>query len=187
MEQQATTVQTSQDLVKHAIRFGAILAGIGIAITLLCYVIDYTMLADWKIGILMIVVSIGIVIYAGINYRTQVGGYLSYGKAFQHGYFTFLSAGVISTLFSILLYTVIDPDLPQNLSDAAIVKTEEMMRNFGAPDDAIEQQMDKMREDMPKRFSAVGLLTQLGWGLIIYAVLSLITSLFVRKNEPMIM
>ena len=190
MEQQTTTAQATsqnQDLVKHAIRFGAILSGIGIVLTLLFYAIDYTLLADWKFGIVMIVVSIGMVIYAGINYRNQAGGYLSFGKAFQHGYLTFLTAGVISTLFSILLYTVIDPDLPQNLSDAAVVKTEEMMRNFGAPEDAIEKQMDQMREDMPKRFSTVGLLTQLGWSLIIYAVLSLITSLFVKKNEPEVM
>src|SRR5688572_84710 len=173
MEPQSTTAQSTeqrQDLVKHAIRFGAIISGIGILLTLLIYVIDYTFMVDWKFAILMFAVSIGMVIYAGINYRNQTGGYLSYGKAFQHGYITFLAAGIISTLFSILLYTVIDPDLAQNMSDAAIEKTEGMMRSFGAPEDSIEQQLEQLREDMPKRFSAIGLITQLGWGLIIYAL-----------------
>lgn len=190
MEQQTPTAQSTdqkQDLMKHAARFGAIISGIAIVLTLLIYIVDYTFMVDWKFGILMIVISIGMVIYAGINYRNQAGGYLSFGKAFQHGYITFLSGAVISTLFSILLYTVIDPELPQNLSDAAIEKTEAMMRSFGAPEDAIEKSLEQMRVDMPARFSALGMIKQLGWGLIIYAVLSLITSLFVKKNEPVMM
>jgi hypothetical protein len=191
MEQQQTTAPAGtgqqQDLVKHALRFGAIMGGVSVVLTLLLYAVDYTLLADWKAGLLFIALFIGLVIYGGINYRNQTGGYITYGKAFLHGYITMLTGAVISTIFSILLYTVIDPALPQNLADAAIEKTEEMMRSFGAPEDAIDQQMEQLRVDMPKRFSAVGLLTQLGWGLIIYAVISAITSLFVKKNEPELM
>ena len=191
MESQPNTMQESavegQGLMKHAVRWGAILAGIGIVLTLLCYAIDYSLLADWKFGIVMIVLFIGLVIYGGINYRNQAGGYLSYGKAFQHGYVSLLVSGVISTLFSILLYTVIDPELPQNLSDVSIEKTEEMMRSFGAPEDAIEAQMEEVRTSMPERFSALGLIKQFGWNLIVFAVVAVITALFVKRREPEVM
>jgi hypothetical protein len=92
--------------------------------------------------------------------------------------------GVIGSVFAIILYTVVDPDLPQNLADVVVANTEEMMRKFGAPEDKIETQLDEMRKDMPARFSAMGVIKQFGWGLIIYAVLSLITALIVRKNVP---
>lgn len=188
MEQQGTTTQETnvqgQDLLRHALRFGAIMGGIGIVITLLIYAIDYTIMAGMSFGLLLFAFYIGMVIYGGINYRNQSGGYISYGKAFQHGYVALLVSGIIGTVFSILLYTVIDPDLPENLTDAVIENTEEMMRKFGAPEDSIEPQLDKMREEMPARFSAIGSIKQFGWGLLIYAVLSAITSLFVKKNVP---
>jgi hypothetical protein len=180
---QETTVQ-GQDLFKHALRFGAIMGGISIVITLLIYAIDYTLMAGFSFGILMLVYSLGMVIYGGINYRKEIGGYLSYGKAFQHGYVTMLVAGILGTVFSILLYTVIDPDLPQNLTDAIVANTESMMQRFGAPEEAIETQLDELRRDTPARFSALGVLKQFGWGLLIYAVISAITSLFVRRNPP---
>lgn len=187
MESQSVTQESSvqgQDLVKHAIRFGAILGGISIVLTLLVYVVDYTIMANMWFGLLLFAFYIGMVIYGGINYRNQAGGYISYGKAFQHGYLTFLVCGLVGSLFAIILYTVIDPDLPQNLADAVVANTEEMMRKFGAPEDKIETQLDQMRKDMPAKFSAMGVIKQFGWGFIIYAVLTAITALIVRKNVP---
>lgn len=190
MEQQSTIqagTEQNQDLMKHALRFGAILGGISVVLTLVIYAVDYTIMASMWFGLIMIAFSIGMVIYAGINYRNQAGGYLAYKKAFQHGYITLLTGAIISTIFSIILYTVIDPDLPENLTEAIVANTESMMRSFGAPEDAIDQQIAQMRVEMPERFSAMGMIKQLGWGLLIYAVISAITSLFVRKNEPELM
>ena len=184
--EQTTVHQTNVqgNLVKHAVRFGGIMGGISIVLTLIVYVVDYTIMANMWFGLLLFAFYIGLVIYAGINYRNQVGGFLPYGKAFQHSYLTFLTGGFIGAVFSILLYTVIDPDLAQNLTDAIIENTESMMRRFGAPDDKIDEQLAKMREEMPQRFSALGVIKQFGWSFLIYAVLSAITALFVRRNPP---
>jgi hypothetical protein len=176
--------QQSSGLVKHALRFGAIMGGIGIALTLLIYVVDYTFLADWKIGLVMIALTLGVVIYAGINYRNETGGFISYGKAFQHGFITMAVAGLLSILFTIILYTVVDTELPQKLVEASIEKTEAMMESFGAPADKIDEQLDKMREDLPQNYSVVGQLKFYLYALIGYAVISAITSLFVRKRQP---
>lgn len=181
-----TAVQ-GNTLVKHAIRFGAIIGGVSVVLTLLLYAIDYSLLADWKIGLFFLALFIGLVIYGGINYRNQIGGFISYGKAFQHGYIALIAGGIIGTIFSLLLYTVIDPDLPQKLSDAAIEQSEAMMRGFGMPEDQLETQLDKMREEMPARFSPVGILKQFGWGLLINAIIVAITSIFVKRKEPEIM
>src|SRR5688572_26912000 len=111
------------NLFKHAARMGAIGGGIGILFTILIYVADIRLMADWKIGIFFLLFYLGYVIYAGIQFRKESGGYLSYGKAFQHGYITLIVGGFISTLFSIILFHVIDPSIPETLTQASIEKT----------------------------------------------------------------
>jgi hypothetical protein len=142
------------------------------------------MLANWKFGIFVFVLLIGMTIYAGINYRSETGGLITYGKAFQHGFVLMAVSGLVSTAFTILLYTIIDPELPSKLMDVAMENAEAMMRNFGMPEDQMDKAMEDTRKRTENQFSISGLAMGYGIGLIIYAVLSLITSIFVRKNPP---
>ena len=174
-------------LVNHAAKWGGILAIATILVVLLIYAVDYTMMAGFTFLLIILAVGIGFVIYAGINYRNSIGGYIPFGKAFLHGLLVFAVAGLISTGFNFIMYFVIDPDLPQNLGDAIILKTEENMANFGAPQEAIDETIAKMREDMPKSFTAFGLIKNYFTALIMYAVLSLITGVIVKKNQPEVM
>ena len=61
---------------------------------------------------------------------------------------------------------------------------EESMRNFGAPEDRIEEQVAGMRSSMGDNFTPLGQVKNYFTGLIWNAVLVLITSLVVRKSEP---
>jgi hypothetical protein len=179
-----TTQNASPTLVQHAIKFGGILGGVGVALTLVLYAINYSLLADWKVGIFMILLFLGLLIYAGINYRNEIGGYLSYGKAFQHGILVLAISGLINLIFNGILYNVIDPELPQKLTDVTIEKTTEMMQGFGAPEDKIDEATEQMKVDMPARYTFVGLIKGYFWALIIYVIVSAVSSLIVRKNQP---
>lgn len=181
MEENTTA---SASPINHAAKWGAIYGGVSIILSMLLYVIDFTLFAGFTFLILTTIIGLGFVIYGGINYRDEVGGYLPFGKAFVHGFIMFAVAAAISTVFSIVLFTVIDPDLPQNLTEAIISNTEAMMEKFGAPQDSIDQTIEKMREDQPKNFAPVGLIKSYFFGLIWYAILSLITGLVVKKNQP---
>ena len=171
-------------LFQHALKWGLIVGAISIALTCVAYAVDYALLANWKFGIFVIVLFIGLAIYAGINYRGETGGFIVYGKAFQHAFIMMAISGLISTAFTILLYTVIDPELPAKLTDVAIENAEAMMKNFGMPEDQMDKAMEDARKRTENQFSVSGLAMGYGIGLIIYAVLSLITSIFVRKNPP---
>jgi len=171
-------------LIKHAVRFGVITGIATIVFTILLYVIDYSLMVNWKIALVFLALFIGLVIYAGIAYRKEVGGYLSFGNAFLHGYILLIVGGILGTIFSIILYTVVDPELPQKLTDVVIQNTEEMMQSFGAPEAKIDEQLDKMKVDMPKDFSALGQIKKFGWGILINAVICLITGAIVKKNQP---
>lgn len=171
-------------LFQHALKWGLIVGAISIALTCVAYAVDYSMLANWKFGIFIFVFLIGITIYAGMNYRNETGGFIAYGKAFQHAFILMAVSGLVSTAFTILLYTVIDPELPAKLTDVAIENAEAMMRGFGMPEDQLDKAMEDTRKRTENQFSISGLGMGYGIGLIIYAVLSLITSIFVRKNPP---
>lgn len=179
------TTETNQPtLVNHAIKFGGILAAISIVCVLLIYAIDYTIMAGFTFLLIFLVIGIGFTSYAGINYRGSIGGYIPYSKAYLHGIMILAISGLVSTIFNILLYTVIDPDLATNLTDAIIENTEATMAKFGAPQESIDKAIEQMRVDMPKNFTAMGLLWGYCKALIWYAILALITALIVRKNQP---
>jgi hypothetical protein len=171
-------------LFQHALRWGLIVGGISIALTCVAYAIDYAMLANWKFGIFVFVMFIGLAIYAGINYRGEIGGFMPYGKAFQHGFILMAISGLISTLFLALMYTVIDPELPAKLTDVSLENAEKMMESFGMPEDQMDKAMEDARKRTENQFTISGLGMSYGIGLIVYAVLSLITAIFVRKNPP---
>ncbi|MCE2997823.1 MAG: DUF4199 domain-containing protein [Cyclobacteriaceae bacterium] len=179
--EESTTPKVS--LAQHAAKWGAIIGGGSIVLTLLIYIVDYTLLADWKM-IVLLLVFLGLVIYAGINYRNQIGGFLPYGKAFQHAFITFAVLGIVSTAFTVILYTVIDSELPAKLTEVALENTQKMMENFGVPEDQMDKAMEDAKERSADQFSAFGLVKGYGFALIFYAILSLIGALFVRKNEP---
>ena len=181
MEEKDTQQPT---LFQHSLKWGLIIGSISIVLTCALYAVDYALLANWKTGIFIIVLFIGLAIYAGINYRKEIGGLLPYGKAFQHGFILMAISGLISTIFSIVLYTVIDPELPGKLTEVALENAQAMMEGFGMPEDQMDKAMEDARKSTENQFSAAGLGKAYGIGLIIYAVLASITAIFVRKNPP---
>ena len=171
-------------IYNHAVKFGLILGVISIVCVILSYIIDLSFMASFKFLGLMLIVGLGMTIYAGINYRNEIGGYLPYSKAFIHGMMVLAVSGLVGLVFNIVLYTIIDPELPQKLTEAIIENTESMMRRFGAPDESIDLATEKMRGELPDNFAPAGLAFGYVKALIWYAVIAAITSLFVRKNEP---
>ncbi|NQZ77368.1 MAG: DUF4199 domain-containing protein [Ekhidna sp.] len=96
----------------------------------------------------------------------------------------FVVTGLLALVFNILLYNVIDPELPELLADQSVENAESMMRNFGMPEDQMDEALEKTRTDTLERMSIGGQLQGFGIGLIIYAVLSLISGAIIKKKEP---
>lgn len=171
--------------MKEAVKSGAILGLISIIFGVVVYIVDPTLFVKWWFGLIMFGLSLGLVIYFGIQYRNaDHGGFLSYGEAYKHGFIVFAVGGAIGSVFNILLFNVIDPDLPQVLTQATIDQTYAMMQAFGAPESALDEQMEALENDIPKQFSPLGTLKGYGFALIGYAVLALISAAIVKKKQP---
>ncbi|CAN5591579.1 hypothetical protein BH10BAC4_BH10BAC4_20660 [soil metagenome] len=172
-------------LLNHALRWGAICAAISIFFSIMLYVIDYTLMVQLKFLFIFLLVYLGITIYAGIEYRNAVGRFLSFGKAFQHGFLVLAISGLIATLWNMLLYHVIDTELPQKLLEASMENTRTMMEGFGTPPDQIDAALAQAEERAKNQFTFGGQALGYVFILIFSAIMALISGLIVKRNEPL--
>ncbi|MDA0196806.1 MAG: DUF4199 domain-containing protein [Bacteroidetes bacterium] len=168
------------------IKNGIILGLIGSAVVMATYIVDYTLLANLKFTIIPLVINFALVIYFGRQFRNAGSGFLTYGKAFKLTFFILIVASVMGMLFQMLLYNVLDPDLPQMLAKEAIANAEGMFRSMGMEQSQIDAQAKIMEKEMPATFSPMGQLKN-SWAIVLFgAIIASITSIFVKKNEPIV-
>lgn len=178
------TSEQQPSMMSHAIRWGVIMGGIAIAFTILLYAIDYTWMVQLKFLFIALAIYLGFTIYGGINYRNSIGGFLPYGKAFVHGFTMLAVSALVATIFNLVMYNVIDTELPQKLADAAIENQRSMMESMGAPEDTIETELAKARERVENQYTVGGIALGYVFILVFSAIMALISAIFVRKNEP---
>ncbi|MDC1516159.1 DUF4199 domain-containing protein [Cyclobacteriaceae bacterium] len=166
----------------HALKSGVILGVVGILISLIVYIIDPLLMIKWWFSLSSLVLFIALVSYFGIQYREMLGGFVSFKIAYIYSILTFVLAGLIGTAFSILLFQVIDPDLPQLMSEAIIEQTVEMMEGFGANQEIIDEAIEDA--DPAASFTVMGQIKSFGMVLIFYAVMSLITGAIIKRKVP---
>jgi len=171
------------NLFNHALKFGFIIGIVNIIIGVLAYMVGEALMVKWWFGLIILVINIGLLIYSGSQYRSSLGGYMNFKTAFMVTFVTFVVAGILGTIFNILLYQVIDPDLPARLTKAAIEQTEQMMTNMGAPADRVDEQLAAVEGRLQGQFTLMGQIKAFGIGLIIYAVISLILGAILKKSE----
>jgi len=169
---------------KHAIKSGAIIGAISLVISLLMYIIDGSLFAVWWLGLLILAVIVALVAYFGVQHRNEDGGFMSFGQGWMYSMQAFIVAGIIGTIFRILLFTVIDPDLAEIVTEKAVENTAAMMESFGTPEEAMDKALEDARTNTMESFTAMGNIKAFGWGLIIYCIFSLITGAIIKKKEP---
>ena len=62
------------------------------------------------------------IFYAQIRHRTELGGYITFGRAFSTGFRVGATAGMFIGLLMILYYKVLDPSAMNHILDNAIIK-----------------------------------------------------------------
>lgn len=176
--------EQAQSPIQSAIRPGIILGLVSLVLTYVAYFIDSSLLASGYFGLVALVLFFGLIIYFGKEYRKEVGGFLSFGTAFNFSFFSILISGVIGLIGSLLLFHVIDPSLPQVLGETTFETQLEMMEKFGASPDAMPAEtLEEMRQASLSNFTLVGQLKGFGFGLIAYAIIALILGAILKKRD----
>ncbi|HCY42949.1 MAG TPA: hypothetical protein DHV48_16660 [Prolixibacteraceae bacterium] len=115
------------------------------------------------------------IVPAQIYYRNnELNGTISYGQSVGFGVAVMLFSGIISALYSIIIFKI-DPSLIDQIKAAQ----EEAYLQQGLSEDMIEKTMEMSAKMMtPAWLSIVGLLSTVFMGTII----SLVSSIFVKKQ-----
>lgn len=169
---------------KHAISQGVIGGLILVAINLLIYVIDPMLMANWWLGMVFLPLIFVILLVLGMNIRKAEGGYLKFGKAFLSVFIAGLIMSLLSTIWNIILFNVIDPGLAEALMETMAENMLAMMERFGAPVDEIEGEMQKGFDEAAAQFQIGGQILGFFTGAFWWALGALIVGAIVKKNPP---
>jgi len=164
-----------------AINYGLYLGGILALITLLGYALYIDLLTKWWLGIILFVVIIIFGIISAIKSKKMQNGIISFKEAFSSYFITVAIGIIISMLISIILFNYVDPEAAITLKEKTIEATIQLMRNFNAPEEAVEQTLEQM-EAQKNQFSILPQLQSNAIFLVIQALIGLIIALIVKRN-----
>ncbi len=123
-------------------------------------------------------VMIAGVVIAQLQFKKELGGFMTYGQALGVGVLTMIFASIITGFFSYLLYAIIDPSLQEQ---ARLVMEEQLVRRQNVP----EEQLDMMIE-MTSRLNSPAMMFVMNIfsGALTGFLISLLTSIFTQKKSP---
>lgn len=124
-----------------------------------------------------------ILIIYGLSLRKRNGGWLSFKDALQYGFMSYVVVAVLLALGTYILFNLIDKDLTQKSFDLSVEKMRHTFVNMGMKEDDVEKAIGK-REVQKTDFATIFLGT--GIGLIWDFVLSLLVSLVIRREKPVV-
>lgn len=155
-----------------------IFLGIAIIIfSLVLYLLDVNMRSGWNY--LSLILMVGGLYWGMITVRDKtLDGYISYKQAFVVGFWVGLVAVIISSIFTYVHVTVIDPGFAQETLDQAIEQALE--RNPDMSDAELEQV-----ESITSMFTSPAMITVWGFvgSLFFTVILSLIIAIFAKREK----
>lgn len=167
-----------------AIQPGLTIGLISLVLTYIAYFIDSGLLASGWFGLVMIVLFFALIIFFGRQYRSELGGFMTFGTAFNFSFIAIIISGLVGLIGQIVLFQVVDPSLPEVLAEKTLQSTLEMMESFGAsPDSLPAEQLDEIKESTLSNFTLAGQIKNFGFGLIAYAIVSLILGAILKKRD----
>ncbi|MCB4808803.1 DUF4199 domain-containing protein [Tamlana sp. 62-3] len=141
------------------------------------------LMTKWWFGISMMIVVIVFGIISAMKSKGLLNGFISFKQAFTSYFITIVIGIVISVVTTILIYNFIDPDAALTLKDKMLDSQVEMMRNFGAPEEAIAAAVEEL-EAQENIFSIGKILQSLAFQLVGYSIAGLLVAVVVKKNNP---
>lgn len=172
-----------KSLKSSAINYGLYLGLILSSLTIIGYAIDLGLFTKWWFGIIMLLLVIVFGIISSMNARKLLSGFISFKQAFTAYFITILVGILISSVVSIVIFNVVDPESAIVLQDMIIENQAQMLERFGSPQEAIDQVVAQMREG-GSMYSISNILKSIAFQLIGFSIVGLIVALVVKRNDP---
>lgn len=177
-------METQSIFNKPMVKWGMYLGGLNIITLLVLYMIDVSLIVSLWNSLLSLVLIIVFMVIGTKAERKNNNEVLPYGHAVVTALMIGVIASVIGLIFNVVLYTVIDPSLPETLKAVTIEKTAASMEKWGVPAEDIDEAIENLeRKDFSQNFRST--FTALLIASIMSAIIALIVAAFVKKEAPL--
>ncbi|CAM1364558.1 conserved membrane protein of unknown function [Tenacibaculum soleae] len=171
----------NQIIKTKGINFGLCYGFYLILILLYAYAIDQNFFTSyWMMGLSILGFFVHGFWVIGSTKKAQ-NGYITFKQAFTVFFISNAIGFLLSTIMTILLFVVIDPELQNTLKELTINKTTEMMEGFEISADEIDKAVDQIREQ--DNYSVGAQLKAYFYTLIFASIFGLLFSLILKKNK----
>jgi hypothetical protein len=167
-------MEEKSTLWKSAMIYGLYFSIVIVLVSVIMYATGF-MLNSKSAYINYLIFIVGILI-AQIQYRNkELNGTITYGQAYGFGVAMMIFVGIVSALFTMVLYTFIDPSLIEQMKTG---QEQEFIKK-GLSDDQVEAAISMSSKFMTPTFLSIS--TFFG-SIIGGAIIGLLTSIFVKKE-----
>jgi len=167
---------------KKYVTYGAVLGLVQVIYLGILYVIGIEALSNFWFTLLLFPLSILLTFLFALRVRKEdFGGGWKFKDAFVAFFLMGVVGGIVTTVWSLFLYNVIDTSLGHDLTEQIMENTLEMMEKWGTPEGQIDKTMDDLA-GLPEDFKPIGLLLSFAKSLVWFAILGMIGGLITRKS-----
>lgn len=166
--------QNQPKIGKYSLNYGLILGAIGVAFSLMLFLVDAHTSNSPVVQVVNIVISVAIIFWGILSFRKANAGLLSIGQALKLGAGISVVAGVLSVLYLLLLSNVLDPDFARAVTEARIA---EAAASGNMTPEQIEQSVE-----MGEKFFWFGYPVILIMSVIFGLIIGLVGGLIFKKS-----
>ena len=166
---------------KNGILYGVITGILGALITTSIYVINLELFTSVWIGLSSIALYIIIGVLLLIQTKKELKGIFSFKDAFTTYFISALIGILISVVFNIILFNLIDPGVKETLNEITIKYMTETMHRFNSPQSAIDEAMKKLQENDP--YSVIELIKGSIFKIAFSALFGLLLALIFKSHS----
>ncbi|MUP47143.1 DUF4199 domain-containing protein [Gramella sp. BOM4] len=170
-----------QSSKKLATSYGLYLGLALILVTVLIYAFDLSLMTEWYLMVLNFILIVVLGSMAVSKSKKASTSLFTFKNAFSAFFLTILIGLVITTVFSLILFNVVDPQAAETLKELTMEKQAEMLESFGMTEAQINEAMVQMEKE--ETFSLKNIGISLASQLVFFSIIGLIIALIFREKD----
>ncbi len=171
----------NQTIKSKGINFGLIFGLALILPVLYAYAVNLNYFVSfWSLGVLVLTFFVHGFWVVGSLKKAQ-GGYATFKEAFSVFFLANAIGLLISTLMTVLIFIVIDPELQVTVKELTINTTTEFMQNMGANTEQIDEAIKGIQEQ--DNYSVGAQIKGYFTTLVVFSIFGLLISLILKKKR----
>jgi len=177
-------METKKSLFISAIKSGLIIGGVSIIVFIIMYVADIKPVGIMMPFVIMLIglgINIAVLVIMFKKYRTDIGGFISFGNAFLYCFVALVSAAIISTAFTLLFIQFVEPEYYKSIMDAQKAYMENYLSGK-VSEEQMASTMDKIDEQAANMGSVSSTLKGLLGNIVVGGIVALIVGAIMKKN-----